>query len=70
MSVTYSASIGSFGSIVGSNANILLKAYADKNLPDENINFLTFFLYGMPICVSMVLVEWIIICVIWLRYYI
>ena len=66
LSVTYSASIGSFGSLVGSNANILLKAYADKSLPEENINFLTFFLYGLPICLVMIIIEWIILCLLWL----
>jgi len=64
---SFSSSIGCYGSLIGSNANILLKGYADKSLSNDNLNFFKFFLYGFPITCFMIIFEWLILCLFFLR---
>jgi di/tricarboxylate transporter len=47
---------------------MLLKGYADKTFPNDNLNFFKFFLYGFPISILMITIEWLTLCLIFLRY--
>ena len=66
LSVTYAASIGGSGSLVGTAPNLILKGFYDVNYPKAGLNFFTFLIYSVPTAVIMTLITWLIISFIWL----
>jgi len=66
LSIAYSASIGGCGTLVGSQPNLILKGYFDKNYPDTGLNFLTYMAYFLPNTVIMVFLSWLVLCFLWL----
>jgi len=66
LACSYSASIGGFGSLVGTTPNIILKGFIDDNYPEIRINFLNFLVFAFPISIILILVSWVLLVVIWL----
>ena len=66
LSIAYSASIGGCGTLVGSQPNLILKGYFDKNYQDVGLNFLTYSAYFLPNTIIMIFLSWIILCFLWL----
>jgi solute carrier family 13 (sodium-dependent dicarboxylate transporter), member 2/3/5 len=66
LSVSYSASIGGAGSLVGTPPNLILKGYFDNHHPDAGLNFLSYMLFSLPIAIITILIAWIVMALIWL----
>ncbi len=66
LSLSYAASIGGSGSIVGTAPNLILKGFYDQNYPNGGLNFLTFMLYSLPCGILMIIVSWLLMLFIWL----
>ena len=66
LSLSYSASIGGSGSLVGTAPNLILKGFYDQNYPNGGLNFLTFMLYSLPCGILMIFISWVIMLLIWL----
>lgn len=66
MSLTYSASIGGSGSLVGTAPNLILKGFYDQTYPKAGMNFFTFMMYSCPAAFIMIIITWITLCIIWL----
>ena len=66
LSITYSASIGGTGSLVGSAPNLLLKGFYDEHYPEGGLNFLTYMVLAFPISVIMIFLTWIWMIFLWL----
>jgi len=64
MSLTYSASIGGSGSLVGTAPNLILKGFFDQYHPKAGMNFFTFMLYSCPAAFIMIILTWIVLCII------
>jgi sodium-dependent dicarboxylate transporter 2/3/5 len=64
LAITYSASIGGTGSLVGSNPNLILKGFYDHHYPESGLNFLTFMLFTLPGAILLIMFTWI-----WLSYF-
>jgi len=60
LSLSYSASIGGSGSLVGTAPNLILKGFYDQNYPNGGLNFLTFMLYSLPCGILMIFISWLI----------
>lgn len=66
LSITYAATIGGTGSLIGTSSNIVFKGYFEQSHPNDALNFLTFMLYSLPISMILILVCWAALCLIWL----
>jgi len=66
LALTYSASIGGSGSLVGTAPNLILKGFFDENYSGAGLNFFTFMLYAVPCAVLMILGCWLFLSVMWL----
>ena len=66
LACSYSASIGGFGSLVGTTPNIILKGFIDDNYPEIRINFLNFIVFALPISVVLIFISWLLLVIIWL----
>jgi hypothetical protein len=66
LSCGYSSIIGGFGSLVGSPSNIILKHYLDDNYPNNNLNFINYCLFSLPIITTLLLFTWIYLVMKWL----
>lgn len=65
LSITYSATIGGFGSLIGASSNIVLKDYMDLKHPNNNLNFFTFLLFAFPVSILLVVSCWLTLCLMW-----
>ena len=66
MSISFSASIGGSGSLVGTTPNLLLKAFYDEYYPSADLNFLSYMVYGLPAAAIMIIISWIVMSFMWL----
>ncbi len=66
LACSYSASIGGFGSLVGTTPNVILKGFIDDNYPEIRLNFLNFIVFALPISIVLILVSWLLLVIIWL----
>ncbi|RNA04445.1 solute carrier family 13 member 2 [Brachionus plicatilis] len=66
LSVSFSSTIGGSGSLIASPPNILLKGFLDEKFPNNNINFLSFFLYSLPFTFTMLISAWIVLCLLYI----
>ena len=68
LGLTYSATIGGMASLVGSPTNMVLPAFYDQVLHEENrITFSTWLQVGLPFAVVLLCVCWIILYLLFLR---
>ena len=65
LSISYSASIGGTGSLVGTSPNLLLKGYYDEHYPEGGLNFLTYMIIALPIAMLVVLFSWLWLVYLW-----
>ncbi len=66
LAITYSATICGTGSLIGTSSNIVFKGYFETKHPNDQLNFLTFMLFSLPISIVLVLCAWLILCFMWL----
>lgn len=66
LSVSFSSTIGGSGSLIASPPNILLKGFLDEKFPDNNINFLSYFIYSLPFTFTLLLSAWLILCILYI----
>ena len=66
ISITYAASIGGTGSLVGTSTNLILKGYYDQHHPKAGLSFLTYMLFTMPSAVIMMSLAWMWLSFLWL----
>ena len=66
LAISYSASIGGAGSLVGTQPNLILKGYFEKNYPNDGLNFLTYMAYALPTAIIMLTLSWLAINFLWL----
>jgi solute carrier family 13 (sodium-dependent dicarboxylate transporter), member 2/3/5 len=62
LATIWGANIGGMGAVIGGVSNVILIGYARTNgVPDaERVNFLTWFSFGVPISITLVLVCWVV----------
>lgn len=66
LSITYGACIGGTGSLIGTVPNLIFKEYLDEHRVNNEINFLKFMAFSLPISVVMILITWVVIGTLWL----
>lgn len=66
LSLTYSASIGGSGSLVGTAPNLILKGYFDEYYPNAGLNFFSFMLYSTPAALLLITLTWMTLVLYWL----
>ena len=66
ISITYAASIGGTGSLVGTSTNLVLKGYYDLHYPKAGLSFLTYMIFTMPCTVIMMVLAWLWLSYLWL----
>lgn len=66
LSLSYSASIGGSGSLVGTAPNLILKGFFDEYYPEAGLNFFTFILYSVPAASLMIISSWLALSFLWL----
>lgn len=66
LSLTYSASIGGSGSLVGTAPNLILKGYFDEYYPNAGLNFFSFMLYSTPAAFLLITLTWMTLVLYWL----
>jgi di/tricarboxylate transporter len=66
LAITYAATICGTGSLIGTSSNIVFKDYFERNHPNDQLNFLTFMLFSLPISLVISACAWVILCFMWL----
>ncbi|KAI3379395.1 hypothetical protein SNEBB_010463 [Seison nebaliae] len=61
LSIAYSASIGGSMTIIGTGPNTVLKGEIDKNFPSNDLGFLKFMLYSVPVALVLLLITWFVL---------
>ncbi|CAF0823698.1 unnamed protein product [Brachionus calyciflorus] len=65
LSITYAATIGGTGSLIGTSSNIVFKGFFETRHPEDAMNFFTFMLYSIPISFILIVVCWVVLCLVW-----
>ena len=61
LAIPYASLIGGSASLIGTNSNLVLKEYFEKEFPNGGVNFLTFMLYGLPSSIIHLAISWLLI---------
>jgi sodium-dependent dicarboxylate transporter 2/3/5 len=65
LAISYASVIGGFGTLIGSNSNIVMKEFYDEFRPNSSLNFFTFMLFALPISIILLFVSWLALCIMW-----